>query len=62
MEFQDIEYIKKNNIAKIVLNRPQVYNAFRTDTLKEVAQALEDADLDTDIRAVVLTASGEKKA
>ena len=60
MEFADIIYTKKDGIAKIVLNRPQVYNAFRTATLKEVAGALEDADLDGTIRVVVLTAAGEK--
>ncbi len=60
MEFADIIYTKNDGIAKIVLNRPQVYNAFRTATLKEVAGALEDADLDGTIRVVVLTAAGEK--
>lgn len=60
MEFEDIIFIKKDGIAKIVFNRPRVYNAFRTNTLREVARALEDADLDTTIRVVVLTGAGEK--
>lgn len=60
MEFKDIIYTKKDGIAKIMFNRPQVYNAFRTDTLKELAKALEDADLDDTIRAVILTGTGEK--
>jgi len=60
MKFGDIIYTKKDGIAKIMLNRPQVYNAFRTYTLKELAKALEDADLDNTIRAVILTGAGAK--
>jgi len=60
MEFKDIIYTKKDGIAKIMFNRPEVYNAFRTSTLEEVSRALEDADLDHTVRAVILTAAGEK--
>lgn len=60
MEFKDIIYTKNDGIAKIMFNRPEVYNAFRTNTLKEVAEALENADLDNTIRAVILTGAGEK--
>lgn len=60
MEFQDIVYEKKEGTAKITINRSKVYNAFRTHTLKEICQALEDADLDSDIRVVVLRGSGDK--
>lgn len=60
MDFEDILYTKKEGSAKIVLNRPNVYNAFRTPTLKEVATALQDADLDDAVRVVVLTGAGEK--
>jgi dihydroxynaphthoic acid synthetase len=60
MKFEDLIYTKKDGIAKIMLNRPEVYNAFRTGTLREMAQALEDADLDVNIKAVILTGKGEK--
>ncbi len=60
MKFEDLIYTKKDGIAKIMLNRPEVYNAFRPRTLREMAQALEDADLDDNIRAVILTGAGEK--
>ena len=60
MKFEDITYSKKDGIAKIIINRPEVYNAFRTHTLREMARALEDADLDVNIRAVILTGTGEK--
>lgn len=60
MEFQDIIYSKENGVAKITINRPQFYNAFRTHTLKEICSTLEDAELDPDIRVVVLRGSGDK--
>ena len=60
MKFQDLIYTKKDGIAKIMINRPEVYNAFRPGTLSEMSQALEDADLDDSVRAVILTGAGEK--
>lgn len=58
--FKDIIYEKKGGVAKIIFNRPEVYNAFRTDTLKEVAEAFEDAERDSSVGVVVLTGAGEK--
>ena len=60
MKFQDLIYTKKDGIAKITINRPEVYNAFRPGTLIEMSEGLEDADLDDNIRAVILTGAGEK--
>lgn len=60
MEFEDLIYTKAEGIAKIVINRPKVYNAFRTLTLRELALAFEDADLDERVRAVILTGVGKK--
>ena len=60
MEFQDILYEKKEGIVRITINRPEVYNAFRTHTLKEISQALEDAELDPEVRVVVLRGAGDK--
>ena len=60
MEFQDIIYQKKDGIAKIVINRPQAYNAFTTNTLREMAQAFDDAERDSSIGVVVLTGAGDK--
>lgn len=59
-KFEDILYEKKENIAKITINRPEVLNAIRTVTLREIAEALQDAELDCDIRVVVITGSGDK--
>jgi len=58
MEFQDILYDKSDGIATITLNRPDRMNSFTNQTIREWAAALEDARLDNDVRAVVLTGAG----
>lgn len=35
-EFEDILFESYNGIAKITINRPEVYNAFRPQTNKEI--------------------------
>ncbi|MDX8430530.1 MAG: 1,4-dihydroxy-2-naphthoyl-CoA synthase [Candidatus Algichlamydia australiensis] len=59
-EFTDIEYHKWNGIAKITINRPEVHNAFRPQTVKEMMRALEDARNDESIGVIILTGKGEK--
>jgi naphthoate synthase len=60
MRFSDILYEKKDGIARITINRPQAYNAFTTDTTKEMAEAFEDAEFDADVGVVVLRGAGDK--
>jgi naphthoate synthase len=58
--YNDIIYQVKDNVARILINRPEKFNAFRTSTLKEICRALEEAELDDDVRVVVLRGAGEK--
>lgn len=58
--FTDIKYHKAEGIAKITINRPEVRNAFRPLTVKEMSQALADAHEDTHIGVIILTGEGEK--
>ena len=58
--FSDILYHKAEGIAKITINRPEVRNAFRPQTVFEMSQALADAREDSDIGVVILTGQGEK--
>ncbi len=61
LEFEDIIFQKsEEGIAKITINRPEVRNAFRPLTVKEMQQALEDAREDSGIGVIILTGSGEK--
>ena len=59
-KFTDIIYEKSDGVAKITINRPKAYNAFTTKTMKEIAQALVDAELDAKVGVVVLTGAGDK--
>lgn len=45
MQFEGILYEKKGGIAKITINRPHAYNAFTTNTMKEIAEALGEPNL-----------------
>ena len=59
--YEDILYHKSGDgIAKITINRPQVRNAFRPRTVKEMLQALADARYDDHIGTIILTGFGEK--
>jgi len=58
--FKTILYQKKNWVATITINRPEVHNCLNLDTLRELGAALEDASWDDDIAVVVVTGAGEK--
>lgn len=59
--YTDIRYHKSaDGIAKITINRPQVRNAFRPLTVKEMIQALADARYDDTIGVIILTGEGRK--
>jgi naphthoate synthase len=57
---QDIRYEKWQGIAKITINRPEVRNAFRPQTLFEMSAAFEDAREDPDVGVVILTGEGNE--
>ena len=59
-DYKDIKYHKLDGIAKITINRPEIHNAFRPLTVKEMSHALNDAREDSDIGVVILTGQGEK--
>ena len=59
--FVDIIYAKADEgIAKIVINRPEVRNAFRPETVREMQSAFADARDDADIGVVILTGQGRE--
>ncbi len=57
--YTDIKYHKAEGIAKITINRPEVRNAFRPLTVKEMSEAFADAWEDQQIGVIVLTGEGE---
>ena len=56
--YTDIEYFKGEGIAKIAINRPEVHNAFRHQTLFELQDAFADAREDPNVGVVILTGTG----
>jgi len=58
--FQDILYEKADGIAKVTINRPDVRNAFRPLTVREMIEAFDDAREDPDVGVVILTGAGDE--
>jgi naphthoate synthase len=57
-DYEDIRYETADGIAKITIDRPEVRNAFRPETLIEISAALERAREDTSVGVIVLTGEG----
>ncbi|MHB8337306.1 MAG: 1,4-dihydroxy-2-naphthoyl-CoA synthase [Ignavibacteriaceae bacterium] len=60
-EYQDIIYEKMDGIAKISINRPEVRNAFRPETVTEMYDAFADSREDQTIGVILLTGNGPSK-
>jgi naphthoate synthase len=57
-EYSDIRYELAEGIAKITINRPEVRNAFRPETVVELSDAFERAREDNEVGAIILTGEG----
>lgn len=60
-KYSDIIYEKADGIAKISINRPEVRNAFRPETVLEMYDAFDDAREDSNIGVILLTGKGPSK-
>jgi naphthoate synthase len=59
-EYSDILYEKGDAIAKISINRPEVHNAFRPQTLAELRDAFNEARDDLEVGAIIFTGAGSE--
>jgi methylglutaconyl-CoA hydratase len=57
--YKTIDVAVRNAVAIVVLNRPEVHNAFNETLIAELAAALRAMDRDPDVRAIVLAGAGE---
>jgi naphthoate synthase len=57
-DYTDIRYEIAEGIAKITMDRPEVHNAFRPETVVEMADAFERARDDASVGAIILTGEG----
>jgi enoyl-CoA hydratase/carnithine racemase len=57
-DYKEILYEKQRGGVLITLNRPEAMNAISRTLIKELHQALDEVEADTEIRAVVVTGAG----
>ncbi|MEJ2514646.1 MAG: 1,4-dihydroxy-2-naphthoyl-CoA synthase [Gammaproteobacteria bacterium] len=60
LELEDVLYHHGEGIARITINRPEVRNAFRPETVMELAQAFTHAHHDPSVGVIVLTGPGHE--
>jgi len=58
MNLETVKYEKKDSVALITFNRPEVRNAFNAKMTEDILEALVEAKNDSNIRAIVLTGEG----
>jgi naphthoate synthase len=56
--YTDIRYETAEGMAKITINRPEVRNAFRPQTVAELSEAFTRAQDDPDVGVIILTGEG----
>jgi dihydroxynaphthoic acid synthetase len=54
----DVRYAESAGVATITIDRPQVHNALREQTMHELIAAFDRADAAPEVRVVVLTGAG----
>ncbi len=57
-QYETIIYEVKDSVAKITFNRPEKLNAMTGVTFREITDALDRADKDSDVRVLVITGNG----
>ncbi|HEX3885617.1 MAG TPA: enoyl-CoA hydratase-related protein [Stellaceae bacterium] len=60
MPYEDILYDKRDGVATVTINRPDVLNAFRARTVDEMLEAVKDADYDGSVGVIVLAGAGDR--
>ena len=60
MSYNNILTSTEGSIQTITINRPDQLNALNSETISELGSALSSAERDGEIRAIILTGSGEK--
>ena len=58
MAYKTIIYEVKDGILTLTLNRPEKLNAFNKDMRSEMIDAFDQADLDDEVKAIIVTGAG----
>ena len=60
MTFNNIIYQQLGSIVTITIDRPKNLNALNVNTIQELHSAFEEANLNKEVRVIIVTGSGEK--
>ena len=58
LDYNTIIYEVEDNVLTLTLNRPERLNAFNREMQAEMIDALDRADADDDVRAIIVTGAG----
>ena len=58
--FREILYERRDRVATVTINRPQVHNAYTLNTLREMAVAFKEGAFDDSVAVIVLTGAGDR--
>ena len=58
--YKDILYEVRDGVVRITINRPEVYNAFRLQTLEELIDAFQQAGEEKSANVIVFAGAGDK--
>jgi 2-ketocyclohexanecarboxyl-CoA hydrolase len=58
--YKDVLYEVRDGVVRVTINRPEVYNAFRLQTLEELIDAFRRADEEKSANVMVLAGAGDK--
>jgi enoyl-CoA hydratase len=60
MELENLLVTKDEGIAIVTVNRPQFLNALNRATVEELSQSIAQVEKDDDVKALIITGSGDK--
>ncbi|WP_106496456.1 enoyl-CoA hydratase/isomerase family protein [Lentibacillus sp. Marseille-P4043] len=60
MTYQHIELVRKEKLAYIIINRPEIRNALNQETLDEMVHALESLVQNEEVGCIIFTGKGNK--
>jgi enoyl-CoA hydratase len=60
MAFENLLYERRNGIGYVTVNRPEKLNALNLKTMDELHDCFQEIERDEEVRAVILTGTGEK--
>ena len=60
MSYNNLLINQNNGVCTITINRPNKLNALNKETIQELHDAIQEANLDKQVKVIILTGSGEK--